>query len=1033
MLKYLHNTWKVIALLPLLVWQLNSHAIAQETVTGTVTDGTSGDLLPGVNVVVKGTMTGTSTNSEGEYELAVSSLQDTLVFSFIGYQTTEVAINGRTTVDVALQTQTVAGDELVVVGYGVQQKKNLTGSVQTVSSDDIANQSATTAGQLLQGRVSGVQIIQGTSQPGKDAPTINVRGVNTIRTSVSGQTEDTKPLVIVDGVESTMQDISPQDIESMTVLKDASASAIYGARAANGVILIETKSGSAGDIQASYSGYMGWQSPIKVPLVLNPLQYAQLQNEAATNVGRDIIFDQADLDWFAGFQEERFSDHTYIEGAPIQNHHLSISGGAENIQYRTSFGVQDQEGIIWNTASQRYNIRTKIDVDISDKLRGGVNVNASLTDAVQPSEEGRNTMTVAIRNQIRHPPYALVDGARLEGGTFSRGTVGFGLGPSNTLADFVEPGENSTKTYRATPKVYFEYEPVQNLIFRTSASAFIENSERKMLVSPYQVVARDPGAEPVTFDVGGDGRLVETNNESTTLLFEATANYTQSFGDHQISALAGFTDQQFDSDFFSASIRGIPPGRILKELDVGSISPSVGGSGSAWALRSGFGRLSYNFDSRYLAEVNIRYDGSSRFGEENRWGLFPSFSAGWRIDQEQFMDNVDWLSQLKLRGSWGKLGNQNIGNYRHIPTVNLGQQYVLGGSVVPGAAVTTLANPRIKWETTATTNLGIDASILDDKFTFEVDLYRRITDDILLFPPVPRTLGNLAPPAQNQGKVRNQGIELMATYFGNISTDFNFSISANFSTNDNEVLELNEEFISANKIITRVGDPISSYYGHTILGIFDSDEEAQNVEKWGVQPGGPSHAAGDYIYRDTDGDGVITGNDKTIIGDTNIRNTLGSTITVNYKGFDFRAMFQGVIGRDVEDGVFANDGMRGGNNLLVKWLDRWTPENTDTDVPRVAKGVNYNTSLFVGPPLSARILDASYVRLKHLEVGYSLPQEIVGKVGLRGFRLYFSGQNILTFTNFKDGFDPEEPLDFNNTNDSYPRAKTYSIGVNVDF
>jgi len=862
--------------------------------------------------------------------------------------------------------------------------------------------------------------------PGHDNPIIMVRGVGTIRTSVGAQNEDSAPLVIVDGIHSTMNDVHPQDIESISILKDASSAAIYGAKAANGVILITTKRGLNKRPTFTVNSYYGWQSSTYIPETLNPYEYALLRNESRTNVGRAPDYDAEMLEWFKGYKDEYWADFAYVKGAPLMNHHISVTGGSENVKYMVSAGYQDHDGVLINTNSKRYNIRSNIDVTVTDKVKAGINFAASSTKNVEPTY-GFYGVTMLVRNCIRHPPFGLVDGLITPDGYYSRGKAGLATHSGITIADAEIGGMDNQKIYRATPSLYLEYEPIENLVLRTSGSVFIQNGRRSRFTNPYYVSDGE-----ILLPRNGIGQLRESNDISATTLFEATANYTKQLGKSEITGLVGFSDQTFESDHLEARISEYPSDAVQK-LDAGSIDPSVYGSGQEWALRSGFGRLGYTYDDKYLAEFNIRYDGSSRFGPENRWGIFPSFSVGWRISEESFMENVDWIDNLKLRASWGQLGNQNIGNYRHVSTIALDQVYIFSNSVVPGAAATSLSNPDIKWETTTMSDIGFDARVFESRLSIEADYYVKITDDILLTPPVPKTLGNLSPPAQNQGKVENKGWELMVNYFGNAGGEFNYSVSVNWGHNDNKVLELDKEFISANKIITRVGDPISSYYGHRILGIFSSDEEAQNVEKYGVQQGGATHAGGDFIFADENGDGVVNADDKVIIGNTNIRNTFGGTVTMNYKGFDFRAMFQGILGRDIEDGVFGTDGLRGGNNLLKRFMDRWSPDNLDTRVPRVAAGVKYNNSLFVGPSLSYAVNDASYVRLKHIEFGYTLPKRVTDKAGLSKVRFYVSGQNLFTITDFVEGFDPEDAVQFNDTNDSYPQAKTIAVGVNLEF
>ncbi|WP_186756819.1 SusC/RagA family TonB-linked outer membrane protein [Echinicola salinicaeni] len=998
------------------------------TITGTVTDGESGEPLPGANILVKGQASGTVTDMDGKYSLSVAE-DATLIFSFIGYTSQEVKVGSNSVIDVALSGSSL--EEVVVVGYGTQKKKNLTGAVGTLSTEDIGSQSVTSAANALSGRVSGVQLIQGSAQPGNDAPTIQIRGVGTVRTSVANQNNDSAPLVLVDGVQSTLNDVHPNDIESFSVLKDAASAAIYGARAANGVILVTTKRGKSGKPKVSINSYMAFQNATTTPDMLSPYDFARLKNEAQTNIGQPEVYSQEELDLLQNGGDSRYStkglfEQGYRTGAPLQNHYFSVTGGTEYVKYMFSAGYQDQEGVVIETDSKRYNFRSNVDVKISDKVRTGINISGSLTDSNEPNYSGYG-VTQLVRDMIRKAP---LNPLRYDNGYISAGNAvlsGRTDGGIHPIGLAKYGGNNNTKYYRATPNLYFELEPIKDMVFRANGSVYVQDRKQSFFRSKMTV----SDGESI-FNANGLGEYRETDLLSTTSTFELTGRYTKTLGKSTLGGMLGYTSQAYRQDFLSASNEGYN-NSILTELDVASLNPSVAGNASEWALESYFGRVNYDYEGKYLAEFNIRYDGSSRFGENNRFGTFPSFSLGWNMAKEDFMSGLQDINELKLRGSWGQLGNQNIGNYPSIATINLDQPYVFGNSLVGGAAARALANPNVKWETTQTSDIGLDATLFDYKLSLTADYYVRKSLDVLLSPPVVATLGNLAPPVQNQGEVENRGYEFSLNYYGSIGSEFEYSISGNWSHNDNKVLKLDEEFLSANKVLTKEGYPINSFYGHIITGIFQSDAEAQDAETYGAQPGGSLVSAGDYIYEDTNGDGVVDSDDRVIIGDPNIRNTFGMTLTADYKGFNFRVLFQGVLGRDVENGVYGTDGLRGYSNLTTAFLDRWTPENTDTDIPRVATGYKYNNSLFVGPAISAAILDASYLRMKHIELGYTLPTETISKFGLSNARVYISGQNLLTFTKFVDGFDPEDAVTFNNVNDSYPQAKSFTMGVNLSF
>lgn len=1005
-------------------------AFAQDvTIKGKVLDGDSGEPLPGANILVKGTVRGTVTDVDGNYVINADK-NSTLIFSFVGYQSVEEVVGNRSTIDVTLAGEQLG--EVVVVAYGTQKKSDLTGAIGTLSTEDIGSQSVTSAANALSGRVSGVQLIQGSGQPGNDNPTIQIRGIGTVRTSAGSQTDDSAPLVLVDGVQSTLNDVHPNDIESFSVLKDAASAAIYGARAANGVILVTTKRGKSGKAKVNFDSYIAFQSPTTTPKMLSAYDFARLKNEAQTNVGLNEIYTAEELELFKNGGDPRYYsgptlfEQGYVNGAPLQNYYLSVNGGTENTKYLFSVGYQDQEGIVIETNSKRYNFRSNIDSKISEKVRAGFNISGSLTDSNEPNYSGYG-VTQLVRDMIRRTP---LNPMTYENGYVSAGNAAL-VGRTSTgihpigLAKY--GGNNNTKYYRATPNVYLEVEPVKDLVFKANGSVYVQDRKQSQFQSRMTV---SDGVN--VFSSNGLGSLLESDLLSTTSTFEMTGRYQKSIGKSHLSGLIGYTSQTFRQDYLAASNQGYNS-NLLTELDAATLNPSVSGSASEWALESLFGRVNYDYEGKYLAEMNVRYDGSSRFGANNRYGVFPSFSLGWNMAKEEFLKDLSNINEFKLRGSWGQLGNQNIGNYSSISTINLDQPYVFGNSLVSGGAAIAMANPSIKWETTETTDIGLDAVFFDYKLSLTADYYVRKSKNVLLSPPISATLGNLSPPVQNQGEVENRGYELSMNYYGMAGDEFEYSISANWSHNDNKVLKLDSEFLSANKVLTKEGYPINSFYGHRIIGIFQSDAEAQDTDKYGVQPAGSAASAGDYIYEDTDGNGVVNAADRVIIGNPNIRNTFGMTWTANYKGFNFRVLFQGVLGRDVENGVYGTDGLRGLENLTERFLDRWTPENPDTDVSRVATNYKYNTSLFVGPALSNAILDASYLRMKHVELGYAFPNELTQNIGLSNLRVYVSGQNLLTFTKFVDGFDPEDAQTFNNVNDSYPQAKSFTMGLNVSF
>mgnify|MGYP003605723750 CR=1 FL=1 len=1025
------NLLKKTFLIPImLLFCLPNSMLSQEnstkkTVSGKVTDQLGMPAI-GVNVLVKNSQTSTTTDFDGNYTITTPS-GSTLVFSYIGFTPQEIVVGNKTSINVVLQEATSKLDEVVVVGYGTQKKTNLTGAVGTVTAEDIGNQAITSAGSALHGRVSGVQMIQGNSQPGRNNPIFQIRGVGTVRTDVDVQNSASAPLILIDGVQGSMDDLNPSDIESFSILKDAASASIYGVKAANGVVLITTKRGKKGAPRVTLNSYYGIQSATTKPEMLNPYQFALMMNEAYTNVGQAPLYPSNIVDIIKSgtdprFYNKNFADEGYRD-APLINHHFSVSGGSDNTKYMFSAGFQDQQGIIIETSSKRYNFRSNIDSKISQKLRAGFNIAGSMSNTYEPNYAGLGP-TQLVRDMIRYYPLTPMyqpNGYIAQGNSLL--TVAQDINIVNPIAMAKFGGSNNLRTLNVIPNLYLEILPIEDLIFKINGSVNITDIRNTYKSNKLTV---SDGTNVTT--TNGLGSLAERTSTNYYSILEITSNYKKRIGNSNITLLGGYAFQKNRYDLSEG--RNQVYNYDLSELDAGLNTPTVIGNANENAYESFFGRLNYDYDGRYLFEANIRYDASSRFGKDNRHGTFPSFSVGWNVAREKFMENVAAINTLKIRASWGQLGNDQIGNYNHIQTINLDQSYIFSNTIASGAAVTALNNEKIKWETTTSKDLGIDLALFNSKLSLTADYYVRTGTDVLLAVPIAATLGNLTAPFQNFGKIENKGWEASISYSNTIGKDFNFTVSANWTHNDNKVLKLDSQFISAEKVITREGAPINSFYGYNILGIFQTDADAQNSAKYGVQPGGAQTRAGDYIWEDVNKDGIVDSKDRVIIGDPNIKNNYGFSLSMNYKGFDFRTVFQGVLGRDVEKGVYGFDG-RGNMNLTTDWLDRWTPTNTDTNVPRVARDYKYNTSLLVGPAISSAIVDGSYLRMKNIELGYSLPDVLLSKVGFSRIRLFVTAENFLTFSKFTNGFDPEDARTFNNVNDSYPLAKTFTFGVNL--
>jgi TonB-linked SusC/RagA family outer membrane protein len=996
--------------------------VQQEPISGTVTDAESGETLPGVNILVKGTTTGASTDQDGNFEFEVPSLQDTLVVTYIGYQRQEVPIDGRTELDIQLTTEAVMGEEMVVVGYGTQKRENLTGAVQSISGSDLAEQPAIQPSSALQGIAPGVAVQQNSGQPGQNQGSIRIRGVGTLG--------DSNPLVLIDGVEGDMDNIASSDIENMTVLKDASSAAIYGSRAANGVILVTTKRGQEG-IQVNYNSRFGTQqSTAGHPEYVDGGEFMRLENLGNTNIGNQPIWSQQYIEeWEANhatnpdeYPNTDWVNEVFSETAYETQHSLSVSGGSENINYRGSLQYDDETAEIPNFRFQKYSIRLNTNITVSDKIGFKVDLNTVRSDQTEPN----SSLELITRQVHRLAPIFISQ--------YSNGGFGPGRNGKNPYAHANAGGLNTNERSDIRGRLRAEYSPTSDLSFNLTYAPDYASVFSKEMNKQYQVF--DPETDELLYTTPARNSLSQGYNRTWNHNINFTGNYQRDLKNHSFSVLGGYEFISSRNDYFNASRDNFLL-QDFEQLNVGSENNQQNsGSASAWALQSLFSRVNYSYKDKYLLETNLRYDGSSRFTEKERWGIFPSFSGGWVISEEPFMESVNFVSQLKVRGSWGQLGNQNIGNYPYSAVINLGQNYLLGGGIASGAAQTSLANPAISWEKTTTTGFGIDLSLLDNSINLKADWFKRMTDDILLTLPIPQIIG-LNAPYQNAGSVENTGWEAQLEYNDNIGSDFTYSASFNVSSVNNKVTDLKGAgpFINGNTIV-KEGSPINSIYGYEADGLFHSQGEIDNhaTQTGQIAPGDIKYVDQPTIDTDGDGisddtDGVINADDRVVIGNPFPDFNYGINLSGNYKNLDISVLFQGVGSRDVflqQDAVWAlyNAGK------VTKWQadQYWTPEQPDNDYPRLTTTTahnNFETS-------SYWVYDASYIRLRNLQIGYTIPTNWSNKISAKGLRVYFVGQNLLTlFDNMPPGIDPNIP---NSTVGSYfPIQKLYSVGIDINF
>lgn len=1000
----------------LFVWLLTSTTLmAQQTITGQITDLANNEALPGVNILAKGTSTGTVTDVDGNYRLTVGDDVTTLVLSSIGYETIEEAINGRSTINLSLAPDIQSLSEVVVVGYGTQKKANLTGAVSTVSSEQIDARPITSAATALQGTSTGVFVNQNSGQPGNDDVNISIRGIGTLNNS--------DPLVLVDGIEAPLNNINPNDIESITVLKDAASASIYGSRGANGVVLVTTKRGSQAEGTVfNYNGYLGVTEALSLPeVVTSAAQYMELFNQAAQNFGNPATYSDEQIAAFR--QSGQNSDWLgeIFSTAPIQQHNISASGGNDKTNFRVSLGYLDQDGVVPKAGFQRFNGRLNLDTDINEKLTLGTSVSIA---------RGTRTGTEANIAQISNNNSLLAVALRSIPLTPTRNLQGNLVTPAfggRNVNEYIAENDYSLIENDILASAYIDYEVIEGLQLRGTLAMNYQSDNDQTFISSVDTYNQ------LTGDLISPVAENRQRNRSSSQLINITAwlqaTYEKTFGDHRIKLLAGYNQETSMSDRFGASRNGFPSNSV-QVLNVGNAANATNFEQSTeWALQSYFGRFNYSFKDRYLFEANLRVDGSSRFIGD-RWGAFPSFSAGWIVSEENFF-NVPFIDFMKIRASWGQLGNQNIGDFAYASQLSLQESYSFGGTVVPGSASVTLGNPMLTWEETTTTDIGLNLGLWESRIEIEADYFIRETSGILYDVPVPRITG-FQNQIRNSAIVENQGWEVALSYNDNFG-DLNFQIGGNVTNVRSNVLQLDEtksadetdRFIADNQIIER-GEQINSYFGYQADGIFRSQAEFDAAADHSRI--NPNYGPGDVRLVDTNNDGTINPEDRVIIGKQDPTWSYGFNLNLGYKGFDLGAIFQGAA--DFESYAEAELAQPFFNQsaLQSRWLDSWSPENTDAAMPRL-----YQTD---GPSNASInsfwLLDRTYFRLKNLQLGYTLPAAITENTFLRSVRIYANAQNLFTITDFPY-FDPERPANADRGGDGFPNLRIISGGINISF
>jgi TonB-linked SusC/RagA family outer membrane protein len=1024
-----------------------SYAHAQQVVSGTVKDEKTGELLPGVNVVLKGTSTGTISDGDGKYLLEVSSSDAILIFSFVGYAKTEVPVAGRSSIDILLASDVSTLDEVVVVGYGTQKKSVVSGSISSVKASDLESMPINRIEQALQGRTSGLTIAANSGQPGEGA-TVRLRGITSFNRDGGGNNQ---PLWVVDGViidNGGIGYLNQSDIESIEVLKDAASQAIYGARAAAGVILVTTKKGKAGTLKMNYNGYYGISEPARKLDLLNASQYATLRNEAAAANGDPLPYANPEsygegTDW---------QSLIFNKSAKRQNHEFSISGGNEKSTFYTSFGYLSQEGIVATDISKykRFNIRLNSTHKAKKWLTIGQNLGYAYNESIglgNTNSEFGGPLSSAI-NLDPITPAVITDPAvaslplyannpvrRDENGNPYGISTTVGQEMTNPLAYISKQLGNYGWAHNIIGNFFLEAEPITGLKFRSTVGAKLafygnESFTPEFFLNSSNIVSQNS--------------FSRENNTRLDWNLENTISYTRSIGDHNVTALIGQGAYLDDNTKMTrVTFNGIP----ADNFDDASFNYKVpatqrtsdASEGQDHTVSSLFARVNYDYKEKYLVSALVRRDGSSRFGQNDRFGIFPSFSLGWVPSLENFWIENNVVNFLKIRGSYGVVGNDNIGNFSFLSTIGSGRNYTIGtsGSYLNGFSPNAPANPDLRWEETTSTNIGFEATILED-FTLTFDWYKKATKDILQNPRIPFYVGAISNPAANVADMENSGIELELGWRKQVG-EVNLGFNGNFSYLKNKVTFLGNgiEFLtdgnagfqgSAYSITrTEVGHTYNSFYGFQTQGIFQTQEE---IEAY-VGPKGkiqPNARPGDFRWEDINGDGVINENDRKFLGNPMPKYTFGFTLSAAYKGFDVVLFAQGVAGNKIFQGL-RRFGIPS-SNWQTEALGRWTGPGTSNTYPRLITNDPNNN---LNNPSDFYLKNGNYFRIKTLQIGYTLPKVLVAKAGLEKTRIYVMSENLATFTKY-NGYDPEIGGGTMSIDRGiYPQARSFMVGLTVGF
>jgi len=992
------------------------------TVRGKVTDN-KGSPIEGATIQLKGTSTGTATQSGGTYSLDLPDARGTLLFSFIGYVKQEVPVNGKAVIDITLIEEEKNLGEILVTGYTTQSKHTLTSAIVAVKGDELTKRVATDPASLLQGQLPGLSVVQNSGEPGNDAVQLRIRGVGTF--SAAGN----KPLTIVNGLPGDLSVINPNDIESVTVLKDASAAAIYGSQGANGVIVVKTKKGKAGAFSLSYNYNIGFATPTRLPdVVTNSAQYMELLNEAEVNSGNAPVYTQEQIDLYKNATDRiKYPNHDWLDEmfntAIVQNHYLNLSGGSDRTTYSLGLGYTNQQGTMRGFEYKKYTLDLGLSSKVHKRVTLGTNIQLRYGDRLSPLVGSTDLYISTLAQSPLYP-------ARTADGLWINKAYDRELGNKNPVLTSTIRTRNPN--YYAQGNISVDVDLMDGLKWENRAGLNFVLDKTKTFRPVIPMYLYSTLSFITNADVGTPGLNV-TEDDGVMYNFYSQLNFHKSLGKHDITALAGAQQEVNNISNMDAWRIGYPTNE-LQELDAGSVSGQTNaGSSSEYVIHSFYGNVNYNFEDKYLLGVSLRYDGTSRLPSHSRWGLYQSFSAGWRISRERFLANVKWLNDLKIRGSWGRLGNQNIGYYPYQPTLAQ-NNYAFTSGIVSGFVPNQLVDPDLTWETTRMTDVGLDMVALNNRLEFTFDWFSKYTYDILRQSQVPQALGVTAP-IVNNGAVSNKGVELSLRWQDRLTRKFSYYAQANFQLYRNKLESFGADEIGGpdGQTIMRNGYPINSFYLYTMDGIFQNQEEINQAPDQTALGGTPT--PGDIRYKDINGDKKVDANDRSIFAGQYPKFEYSYTMGFNFGNFDASVMLYGSYGNKIYMGKWGIDPFAQGAMPTTDWLNRWTPEHPSTTMPKIYMGF-YGYPRITNVQSTYYLYSASFMRIKNLQIGYTFPQGFVK--GIRSLRVYSAVDNLALFTPLKKGTDPER-LDINTKPDAwygfanYPQNRTITLGASVQF